>query len=65
MASRLRAATLPRRSMRAANGERGQRVFLRADKRVAYGEVMALMDDLRAAGYLKVGLVGVESDRRQ
>jgi biopolymer transport protein ExbD len=50
---------------RASNGDRTRRVFLRADKSVAYGEVMALMDDLRAAGYLKVGLVGIESDHRQ
>jgi biopolymer transport protein ExbD len=50
---------------RASNGDRARRVFLRADKSVAYGEVMALMDDLRAAGYLRVGLVGIESDRRQ
>ena len=48
---------------RASNGDRARRVFLRADKSVAYGEVMALMDDLRAAGYLKVGLVGIESDK--
>jgi biopolymer transport protein ExbD len=50
---------------RASNGDRARRVFLRAGKSVAYGEVMALMDDLRAAGYLKVGLVGIESDHRQ
>jgi biopolymer transport protein ExbD len=50
---------------RVSNGDRARRVFLRADKSVAYGEVMALMDDLRAAGYLKVGLVGIESDRPQ
>jgi biopolymer transport protein ExbD len=50
---------------RASNGDRARRVFLRADKSVPYGEVMALMDDLRAAGYLKVGLVGIESDHRQ
>jgi biopolymer transport protein ExbD len=48
---------------RASNGDRARRVFLRAGKSVAYGEVMALMDDLRAAGYLKVGLVGIESDK--
>jgi biopolymer transport protein ExbD len=49
----------------ASNGDRKRRVFLRADKSVAYGKVMALMDDLRAADYLKVGLVGIESDHRQ
>jgi biopolymer transport protein ExbD len=48
---------------RASNGDRARRVFLRAGKSVAYGEVMALMYDLRAAGYLKVGLVGIESDK--
>ena len=50
---------------RASAGDRGRRIFLRADKSVAYGEVMALIDDLRAAGFLKVGLVGIASDRRQ
>jgi biopolymer transport protein ExbD len=50
---------------RASKGDRTRRVFLRADKSVAYGEVMALMDDLRAASYLKVDLVGIESDHRQ
>ena len=46
---------------RAANGDRTQRVFLRADKAVAYGDVMALMNALRAAGYLQVALVGLEA----
>ncbi len=50
---------------RASNGDRGRRVLMRADRSVAYGDVMALMDNLRAAGYLKIGLVGIESDRRQ
>jgi biopolymer transport protein ExbD len=50
---------------RASNGDRARRVFLRADRSVAYGDVMALIDNLRAAGYLKIGLVGIESDRRQ
>ncbi|MBL4620923.1 MAG: TonB system transport protein ExbD [Immundisolibacteraceae bacterium] len=38
-----------------------QRIFLRADRQVAYGELMALMDRLRAAGYMKIALVGLES----
>ena len=37
------------------------RIFLRADKSVAYGEVMHVMNQLRAADYLKIGLVGLES----
>jgi biopolymer transport protein ExbD len=40
--------------------DRGKRLFLRADKGVPYGELMRLMDTLRAAGYLKVALVGLE-----
>jgi biopolymer transport protein ExbD len=41
--------------------DRQQRVFLRADKAVPYGELMQLMNNLRAAGYLKVALVGLEA----
>jgi biopolymer transport protein ExbD len=48
---------------RASNSDKDRRVFLRADKSVGYGDLMALMNDLRAAGYLKIGLVGIESDR--
>jgi biopolymer transport protein ExbD len=45
----------------AATGrDRTQRIFLRADKTVPYGEVMEVMNLLRAAGYLKVALVGLE-----
>ena len=36
------------------------RIFLRADKRVPYGELMRVMNLLRAGGYLKVALVGLE-----
>jgi biopolymer transport protein ExbD len=43
------------------SGDRNQRVFLRADKAVAYGELMDVMNLLRAAGYLKIGLVGLET----
>ncbi len=41
-------------------GDVEQRIFLRADKTVAYGDLMEVMNALRAAGYLKVALVGVE-----
>jgi biopolymer transport protein ExbD len=44
----------------AANGDRDTRVFLRADKAVSYGDLMEMMDLLRAAGFLKVALVGLE-----
>jgi biopolymer transport protein ExbD len=48
---------------RATAGDKQQRLFLRADKTVSYGELMALMNDLRSAGYLHVALVGLEADK--
>jgi biopolymer transport protein ExbD len=44
----------------ATQTDRQKRLFLRADKRVAYGELMRVMNMLRSAGYLKVALVGLE-----
>jgi biopolymer transport protein ExbD len=44
----------------ASGTDRTQRVFLRADKTVPYGELMKAMDALRDAGYLKVALVAQE-----
>jgi biopolymer transport protein ExbD len=45
---------------RASNGDKEQRVFLRADKSVDYDTLMQTMNDLRAAGYLKIALVGLD-----
>jgi biopolymer transport protein ExbD len=44
----------------ATKTDRQQRLFLRADKSVPYGDVMGVMNLLRRAGYLKVSLVGLE-----
>jgi biopolymer transport protein ExbD len=44
----------------AAKGDKNTRIFLRADKAVPYGEMMEVMNVLRAAGYLKVALLGLE-----
>jgi biopolymer transport protein ExbD len=44
----------------ATKSDRQQRLFLRADKSVPYGDVMGVMNLLRRAGYLKVALVGLE-----
>jgi biopolymer transport protein ExbD len=49
----------------ATGSDREQRVFLRADRAVAYGELMQVMNMLRAAGYLKVALVGLELDQQR
>ena len=46
---------------RATEGDKETRVFLRADKTVAYGDLMDVMNLLRMAGYTKVALVGLDS----
>ncbi|MYZ50529.1 TonB system transport protein ExbD [Propylenella binzhouense] len=46
---------------RATEGDHEARIFLRADRAVPYGELMAVMNLLRAAGYLKIALVGLEA----
>jgi biopolymer transport protein ExbD len=45
---------------RAPGGDKEARVFLRADRTVAYGDLMNVMNLLRIAGYLKIALVGLE-----
>ena len=47
----------------ATGGDNEQRVFLRADKTVPYGELMTLMNELRGAGYLHVALVGLDAGK--
>ena len=58
--------TLPRQGFgqaldRITGADKETRIFLRADKDVPYGDLMEVMNLLRAAGYLKVALVGIES----
>ena len=43
----------------ATNGHKDERIYLRADKAVSYGDLMEVMNTLRNAGYLKVALVGL------
>ncbi|MDE1168673.1 MAG: TonB system transport protein ExbD [Pseudomonas sp.] len=42
-------------------GKKDTTIFFQADKGVDYGQLMEVMNSLRAAGYLKVGLVGLET----
>lgn len=42
-------------------GKRDAQVFLRADRAVPYGDLMGVLDQLRAAGYLHVALVGLQN----
>lgn len=44
----------------ATKGNKDERIFLRADKAVSYGDLMEVMNLLRNAGYLKVALVGLD-----
>jgi biopolymer transport protein ExbD len=44
----------------ATKGKKDERIFLRADKAVSYGELMEVMNALRNAGYLKIALVGLD-----
>lgn len=41
-------------------GDKEQTLFVRGDKGLAYERLMEVMDTLRGAGYLKIGLVGLE-----
>jgi biopolymer transport protein ExbD len=45
----------------ASGKNKNERIFLRAAKNVSYGELTEVMNELRAAGYLKIALVGLES----
>jgi biopolymer transport protein ExbD len=44
----------------ASHSNHDERIFLRADRSVSYGDIMEVMNALRSAGYLKVALVGLE-----
>jgi biopolymer transport protein ExbD len=47
----------------ATGGNRSERVSLRTDKRLTYGDLTQVMNPLRAAGYLKVSLEQLETDQ--
>ena len=44
----------------ATKSNKDERIFLRADKAVSYGDLMEVMNLLRNAGYLKIALVGLD-----
>jgi biopolymer transport protein ExbD len=45
----------------ATGADKQQRIFLRTDKAVSYGDLMHIIDAVRDGGYTKVGLVGLEA----
>jgi biopolymer transport protein ExbD len=42
------------------DGRKDERIYLRADKTISYGDLMEVMNLLRNAGYLKIALVGLD-----
>src|SRR2546421_7024093 len=44
----------------ATHGKKDERIYLRADRAVSYGDLMEVMNLLRNAGYLKIALVGLD-----
>jgi len=42
-------------------GKKDTTIFFQADKSVDYETLMGVMDSLRQAGYLKIGLMGMET----
>ncbi|ADU70651.1 TonB system transport protein ExbD [Pantoea sp. At-9b] len=45
-------------------GNKDTTIFFQADKSVSYETLMSVMDQLREAGYLKIGLMGMESVKK-
>jgi biopolymer transport protein ExbD len=52
---------LPGALAAATKSNKEERIFLRADRAVPYGDVMEVMNALRDAGYLHVALIGLET----
>jgi len=45
-------------------GNKETTIFFQADKSVDYATLMSVMDKLRTAGYLKIGLMGMETVKK-
>jgi biopolymer transport protein TolR len=57
-------AALANVAARGGGGEKGPRVYLRADKGLDYGQVMRVMGELNRAGLNRVALVSVGGDQQ-
>jgi biopolymer transport protein ExbD len=49
---------------RETGGNKEKLISLQVDKTVPYGDFIQVMEELRGAGYLKIGLVGLETDQK-
>lgn len=47
------------------DAQKEQPVYLRADKNVPYGVVVATMADIRSAGFKKLGMITVPADKKK
>ena len=61
----LSGSDIPRGALAAAvgaatDGDRDTRLYLSADQAVPYGDLMAVMEEVRRAGYGRIALVGLE-----
>ena len=45
----------------ASGQDKEKTIFVRGDQGVQYADLMSVMDSLREAGYLRIGLVGLET----
>lgn len=45
------------------NGDKQQRIYVRADKALDYGSVMALLSRLQTLGYAQAALVGMDQEQ--
>ncbi|MBT0727103.1 TonB system transport protein ExbD [Rosenbergiella australiborealis] len=52
---------LIQRIMTQTEGNKETTIFFQADKSIDYATLMSIMDELRGAGYLKIGLMGLET----
>jgi biopolymer transport protein ExbD len=58
-------ADLVRRIGEEAGEAKERRIYLRADKTAAYGELMAVLELIKGAGYSKIALVALEAGKAQ
>ena len=58
--TQVRRSELVRALDSAADGDKDRFIFLRADRAVPYGELMNVLEILRAGGYSKIKLVALE-----
>ncbi len=62
---RVNSALLKQQLGAMAAGEKKRPVYLRADKTVTYGLIVAIMTDIKQAGFEKLGMITQPFDKKQ